>query len=84
MAVVSPCVKNCKIEKRSCQKSLKSSKMSGVCVGCRRTLEEIAGWSKFSDERKLEILNEIETNPCRWKPTQSPTDVPVLTHPGPN
>jgi len=78
MAVASPCVKNCKIEKRSCQKSTKPSKLTGVCQGCRRTLEEIAGWTKFSDERKLEILNEIEINPCRWTPTPSPTGIPIL------
>jgi predicted Fe-S protein YdhL (DUF1289 family) len=26
------------------------------CTGCRRTLDEIAGWWSYSDEQKREIL----------------------------
>lgn len=53
-----PCVKICTIDRRS-----------GLCVGCLRTLGEIAGWSGFApDERdrimaELENRREILTNP---------------------
>jgi predicted Fe-S protein YdhL (DUF1289 family) len=30
----------------------------GLCTGCGRTLEEIGDWSKMSENRKKEIINE--------------------------
>ena len=38
----SPCVKICRLE-------------GNVCVGCKRTVEEIANWSKMSDDEKHKI-----------------------------
>ena len=29
---------------------------SNVCRGCLRTLDEIAGWSAYSDDEKREVL----------------------------
>jgi len=29
------------------------------CVGCFRTLEEIAGWASFDGERRLRIWKEL-------------------------
>lgn len=29
---------------------------SNVCRGCLRTLDEIAGWSGYSDDEKREVL----------------------------
>lgn len=31
-----------------------------LCVGCLRTSEEIANWGEYSDERREEVLREIE------------------------
>jgi uncharacterized protein len=30
--------------------------VSGLCVGCYRTLDEIAGWIGFSDETKRALI----------------------------
>lgn len=35
------------------------------CVGCFRTLEEIAGWSAFDDERRRAIWNELARRKAR-------------------
>jgi predicted Fe-S protein YdhL (DUF1289 family) len=45
----SPCVDVCRIHPAT-----------GFCRGCRRTLEEIAGWSAFSAAEKREVLARIE------------------------
>jgi len=39
--VPSPCVNICRIDAGS-----------GLCVGCRRTIDEIAGWSRLGDAQK--------------------------------
>jgi len=47
--VASPCVDICRLDAQ------------GLCVGCRRTLDEIAEWSRASDARRLEILRALPT-----------------------
>lgn len=32
---------------------------SGLCLGCGRTLAEIAGWSRLTDERRAAIMAEL-------------------------
>jgi uncharacterized protein len=51
--VASPCVDICRLDAQ------------GLCVGCRRTLSEIAEWSRASDARRLEILSALRTRPPR-------------------
>lgn len=46
--VASPCVGICRI-----------SPASGLCVGCSRTLEEIAGWSAADADERRRILGRI-------------------------
>ena len=46
--VASPCISVCRIEPAS-----------GLCVGCQRTLDEIAAWSGCSDEQKRAIWKLI-------------------------
>ena len=33
--------------------------MSALCVGCGRTLAEIAGWIRFSAEERARIMAEL-------------------------
>ena len=33
---------------------------SGLCIGCKRTQEEIANWIKYTDEQKKQVLIDIE------------------------
>ncbi|MBX3589715.1 MAG: DUF1289 domain-containing protein [Burkholderiaceae bacterium] len=47
--VPSPCVSVCRIDPAS-----------GLCVGCLRTLDEIAAWGSLADGAKRAIWNEIE------------------------
>jgi len=47
--VPSPCVSVCRIDSDS-----------GVCEGCLRTLDEIAGWSRVDDSGKRVIWRQIE------------------------
>jgi len=34
---------------------------SGLCVGCGRSIEEIANWNSYTDIKKKEILVNIES-----------------------
>jgi uncharacterized protein len=45
--VPSPCVDICKLDAR------------GLCIGCRRTIEEITEWSRASEARRREILRKV-------------------------
>jgi predicted Fe-S protein YdhL (DUF1289 family) len=45
--VPSPCVDICRLNGQ------------GLCVGCRRTIEEITEWSRASEARRREILCNI-------------------------
>jgi predicted Fe-S protein YdhL (DUF1289 family) len=47
-AVPSPCIDICRLDAQ------------GLCIGCRRTLGEIAEWSKAGDARRREILSGLE------------------------
>ena len=46
-AAASPCINICQLDPQ------------GLCVGCRRTLEEIAEWSGASEARRREILRNV-------------------------
>lgn len=43
---LSLCVKVCRVQ-------------AGVCVGCGRTLDQIAKWSKMTDEEKIQIMENL-------------------------
>lgn len=47
-SIATPCVKVCVVDGAS-----------GHCLGCRRTLSEIAGWSGFTDEERARITAEL-------------------------
>jgi predicted Fe-S protein YdhL (DUF1289 family) len=44
----SPCVKICLLDP-----------LSGLCSGCGRSLDEIAGWADFTDEERRRIMAEL-------------------------
>lgn len=46
--VPSPCVNVCRMDPRS-----------GLCEGCQRTLDEIAGWGGLDDEGKRAVWARI-------------------------
>jgi hypothetical protein len=33
--------------------------MSGLCVGCGRTLKEIGGWTRFTDAERQAIMRAL-------------------------
>jgi predicted Fe-S protein YdhL (DUF1289 family) len=32
---------------------------SGYCLGCRRTIDEIAGWSTYGDNHRQAVLDAL-------------------------
>ncbi len=44
--IVSPCIKICTLQ-------------NGFCIGCGRSSQEIAEWSKASNKRKEQILERL-------------------------
>lgn len=47
--IPSPCVGVCAV-----------NPVSGHCVGCLRSIEEIGAWPRASNEERLAILNELK------------------------
>lgn len=45
--IESPCVKICKLQ-------------LGVCIGCKRTKEEISKWTQLTDQEKQQVLENIK------------------------
>jgi predicted Fe-S protein YdhL (DUF1289 family) len=50
--IVTPCVKVCAVDGAS-----------GYCLGCRRTLPEIASWTKLSDDERAAIMAALPQRP---------------------
>lgn len=46
--VATPCIKVCIVDGES-----------GLCLGCFRTLQEIAAWGTFPEERRAELMAEL-------------------------
>lgn len=47
--IESPCVRICVIHEEA-----------GLCVGCRRTRHEIAGWSRMTPEARRKVMDEFD------------------------
>ncbi|KLU22864.1 hypothetical protein EOS_28065 [Caballeronia mineralivorans PML1(12)] len=47
--VASPCIDVCRM-----------NPSTGLCDGCFRTIDEIAGWSSFDDTQKAAVLKQAE------------------------
>ena len=46
--IATPCIKVCVVDDES-----------GLCLGCLRTLAEIAAWSGYSDAERAAIMDEL-------------------------
>ena len=46
--VASPCVKLCQLDRAG-----------RVCLGCGRTLDEIAGWARMSDGDRRQVIARL-------------------------
>ena len=57
-AIATPCVMVCTVDGAS-----------GLCLGCLRTLPEIATWSRMSDEERAKIMSELEGRRDQIDPT---------------
>jgi predicted Fe-S protein YdhL (DUF1289 family) len=55
--MLSPCIKVCTIEAAT-----------GLCVGCARTLAEIAAWSGLGEAERARIMAELPARRCRAGP----------------
>ena len=44
----------------------------GLCLGCRRTLDEIARWGAMSDAERESILNELKDRADAVQVVKSP------------
>jgi predicted Fe-S protein YdhL (DUF1289 family) len=56
-AIVTPCVQVCVVDGQS-----------GLCLGCFRTLGEIAGWSGLGEETRAALMAELPGRRARISP----------------
>ena len=52
--IESPCIKVCRIDPRS-----------GLCTGCLRTLDEIAGWATLSPAERDAVMAALPSREAR-------------------
>ena len=56
-AIATPCIKVCVVDGAS-----------GLCLGCLRTLPEIAEWARFSEARREEVMADLPSRRDRLPP----------------
>ena len=67
MSIASPCIDVCRMDAKS-----------GLCEGCLRTVDEIAGWAAATDETKILILAAIaQRRASLLPPLQNPPSAPL-------
>jgi len=47
-SIISPCINVCMLDQKS-----------GLCMGCKRTVEEITHWTAYSDQERERIMREL-------------------------
>ena len=57
--IESPCVKVCVVDPST-----------GLCLGCHRTVEEIAGWSAMTREARRAVMAELPGRAAGAKPVR--------------
>jgi predicted Fe-S protein YdhL (DUF1289 family) len=55
--IATPCVQVCVVDGQS-----------GLCLGCHRTLREIAGWTRLTDGERAAIMAGLEDRRSRISP----------------
>ncbi|CAJ0773305.1 DUF1289 domain-containing protein [Ralstonia chuxiongensis] len=53
--VSSPCISVCKMDEAH-----------GLCIGCMRTIDEIAAWSTMNDTARLAVWKTLPERACAW------------------
>ncbi|MEN9856135.1 MAG: hypothetical protein RLZZ157_1261 [Pseudomonadota bacterium] len=61
LPITSPCIQVCCVEPKS-----------GLCLGCYRTLAEIATWGKKSETERADILTQLPSRIQRLDPIYWP------------
>jgi len=56
-AVITPCIKVCMVDGQS-----------GLCLGCFRTLPEIAKWERFTDDERKALMAALPARRSRISP----------------
>ena len=56
-SVSTPCVKVCVVDGES-----------GLCLGCLRTLPEISGWGRLTEEERAAVMAELPGRKARLAP----------------
>lgn len=57
--IATPCVKVCYVDGPS-----------GLCLGCFRTLPEIARWGRYSDEERAAVMAELPSRKAKIDPAK--------------
>lgn len=55
--IATPCIKVCAVDGES-----------GFCLGCHRTLPEIAGWSRLTDAERETVMHALPARRARIRP----------------
>lgn len=61
MTIESPCILVCSIDKET-----------GLCLGCGRTRNEIAGWISYSDEERRLVMTKLPARMTALKQSPPP------------
>ena len=56
-AVTTPCIKVCVVDGES-----------GLCLGCFRTLAEIAAWGSYPEDRRSALMAELQARKSMISP----------------
>ncbi|HEY1929386.1 MAG TPA: DUF1289 domain-containing protein [Caulobacteraceae bacterium] len=56
-AIATPCIQVCVVDGES-----------GLCLGCHRTLAEVAGWARFTDDERADLMAELPGRRSRIAP----------------
>jgi predicted Fe-S protein YdhL (DUF1289 family) len=56
-AIATPCIKVCIVDAES-----------SLCLGCYRSLQEIAGWARLSEDERTRVMAELPGRQSRIRP----------------
>ncbi|MDB5444595.1 MAG: hypothetical protein JWP86_2746 [Phenylobacterium sp.] len=55
--IKTPCIQVCVVDGES-----------GLCLGCYRTLQEVATWTRFSEDERARLMAELPARRSRIRP----------------